>query len=171
MRCSKCGQENPDTNTYCLKCGVINPSAGKVTFYEIESTVLYHEGRLNQMESTFNMSNSYFILAETLIMVAYFSSLISTVHWTIFKFLLVIGLIFSILWILINIQYFEKYIEENNVLAREFTILANQDRWAPEKRTRKEITFWEKWKKDGSFWSFIITPAAFVYFYTILLLI
>lgn len=130
----------------------------------VSYTLSFHTSRLYHMESNFNMSNSYFILAETLIIIAYVTSLASTVHATIFN-LLYAGLVFSFLWILINIQYFIRYLEQHNKLAREFTALTH-----PNQRAWITMNFWEKWIKDVSFWTFIITPLIFVVIYGILLL-
>jgi len=129
----------------------------------VSYTLSFHTSRLYQMESNFNMSNSYFILAETLIIIAYVTSLASTVHAIIFN-LLYTGLAFSFLWILINIQYFIRYLERHNTLAREFTALTHADQ-----RAWRTMTFWEKWKTDMSFWTFLITPVTFIAIYGILL--
>jgi hypothetical protein len=131
---------------------------------DFRSTVLFHRTRLFQMESSFNMVNSYFILAETLIIISYVTSLTSQTHLTIFKMVLVAGFVFSVFWTLINIQYFQRYIDEHNLMVQELeVIISNQSAY-------KKLDFWENWKSDYSFWAFLITPLFFELFNLILLI-
>jgi hypothetical protein len=124
-----------------------------------KTTVFFHQGLLNGMESNFNMAINYFILLETSIIISY-ATLLTSKPTTNFKIFLAVGMFFSIFWFCFNFQYFGRYFEKYNNLVREFTAFTNSKQTAWPKKT-----FWEMWKNDVSFAMLLITPICFLALY------
>jgi hypothetical protein len=121
---------------------------------DIVSTVLYHRGQQNHYEITFNLSNSYFVLIETFMIIAY-TSLIPKVPSIYFEIPLFAGFLFSILCIWINIEFSKRYLGENNTLARTFSGLTNFNQKVWEEKTIEQI------RREIYFWPFSITQLFF----------
>ena len=123
-----------------------------------------HNNDISRLDSGFNMANNYFILAETLIIIAFVTSQSSSICNTVHN-LLYVGLVFSILWLLINCQYFARYTSLHNKFVEEIRKIIPQNI-----NPYAEINFQGYWKNDLTFWTFIITPLAFIGIYGLLLL-